>query len=545
MTLDEAKQYIAGRIDNNDYISISKFYRQLNAKNNEQREMLDNMADEMEEYGGIVQSLLKRAKDPNEAARLSFAIKQSAGLNDASAYGEQYSKYLNNTLDKHNYWAVYSGKEGARINKVEFMLAPEYYDEFVEKSGLNFSHFDKDNTSAPYIENCTTSGAGDYIKFGGSQYVKLTVPVEAYGDVNTFNKINSTLNDMRSLPFKLLNLEEGGRRCYYKCYDDKGQEVESGNGIPQSHKKALSLSKPAMDMLEGLTESLYDLNGVFDIQTTGYACSAQQEVMNARSRGEMDDSHANALLNDIKTVYNNKILTDGLGSYKVYATEENPKTMNFEEVKDSEKKTNLVNILRTAMDKNRVTYVAADAGGKAGTYITITGNPDEKGGERGGYSGARYMFVEGFMADEAKKVLNNDIKLKSKKLYYDHLTFGHDYYTPDGGKITDISNKGGVYVKGNYKKVLSSDEVINEIKKSSLIKDAAKVIKQDYGYQTLRNNPEIRQSDDFRNSVTEYATRLYTYLNNVTDPNAFQKPYVQNEINGIISNIIDYIYNYK
>ena len=545
MTVEEAKQYIAGRIEDNDYISVGKFYRQLTAKDDAQREQFDNIAEELEEKGAIIQSVLSKAKDPNTAAQLSFAIKQSAGIADNSAYGKEYSKNLNYTVGREGVnmrWGFADGtdviKSGARINKVELMLSPDDYEEFKSKSGLNFPYIGKDNS--PYIQNCTTSGVREYAKFGGSQYVKIVVPTEAYNNVDTFNKINDTLLNMTNkIPFGMAS-----RKSWYACYDDKGQLVENGNGIPRSHRQALSMSKPAMDTLKGLSDSLYEYNGVFDIQTSGYSCKAQMEVMNARRRGEMDDSHANALLNDINSIFDNSLMTDGLGSYNVYATTENPSTMNFTLMKDTEEKTDLVNKLRSAIEKKRVTYVAADAGGKLGTYITITNDPDSKGTQGENYKAARYIFVEGLFADEAKQLINNDIKAKSKHEYYNHVTFGHDYNTPDGGKITNITSKGGIYVNGDYRKELDGYEVEQRIKEGTLIKETAKVLKKDFGYNNIYN-PEVRQSEEFRKSLTEYATRLYAYVNNITDTDTLQKPYVQDEITGIIANIVNYIYNYK
>lgn len=556
MTVEEAKKYIAGRIDDNDYVSIGKFYRQLTAKDDAQREQFDNIAEQLEEKGAIIQSVLSKAKDPNTAAQLSFAIKQSAGIADNSAYGKEYSKKLNYTNDETTFGGLFGTdihKKGARINKVEFMLSPEDYEEFKNTSGLNFKYFDKNNLTSPYIQNCTSDGVKDFAKFGGSQYIKLTIPTEAYKDVDMFNKVNVTLQNMYSKrnimagginALALATISSRTKKSWYACYDDKGQLVEDGNGIPKSHRQALSMSKPAMDTLKGLSDSLYEYNGVFDIQTSGYSCEAQMEVMNARRRGEMDDSHANALLNDINSIFDNSLMTDGLGSYNVYATTENPSTMNFTLMEDTEKKTDLVNKLRSAIEKKRVTYVAADAGGKLGTYITITNDPDSKGTQGENYKAARYIFVEGLFADEAKKLINNDIKAKSKHEYYNHVTYGHDYNTPDGGKITNITSKGGIYVNGDYRKELDGDEVKQRIKEGTLIKETAKVLKKDFGYNNIYN-PEVRQSEEFRKSLTEYATRLYAYVNNITDTDTLQKPYVQDEITGIIANIVNYIYNNK
>lgn len=553
MNKEEISQYINERLADNDYASIAQVYRNITPRNAEERRQFNEYADQLERFGGIAQSMKANAKTEEDVNMLNFYFQTVVGGRPSGEIGEQYVNSLNKTSKDNSNFNIFdprytqpSSNEKPKIDYNKNISYVDYefknnedYAEFLERSGYNFSEKDLNNPTKPYI-----------YKDKKGQTI-LRIDNSNYNNYEFFNKINNSINDMQDWLFSIPTMSNY-KRVTSKVYDEKGTLIESKNGIPSSHRNALDLYNKAKEVYDKQLENL-NSNKTFEVLVSNYMCYGEKQLQDDMFKGTVSKEQATALTKRWDDFFKSNLESENFNSYDVYTNIKDTKTHNFNKI-DDEEKYDFANKLHKAIKDGRATWKAASMGGESGTYITIAPETIRDGGTfvfDTGVKQAIEAFIPKKFAEYADKTIDNDLNHNSLKKYYDHMIYGYDVKTADGGKITNITKDGGVYIKDGISHRADSKEIMNAIKEKTYIDATLQYMEETHENELYDNSGKIKslkdllQNDEFVKEISNHATAIYFGLNNIQDEKELTKPNTKNEINNIVDIIINNILNNK
>lgn len=529
----DANQY-KNMVRNQDFKGIHNLIFNTYMPNEYAQREMQGYVKTIDRNASFINNLLDNATNNRQREMLQFSLQKAGGeYSERNTYAQSYANMIKQL-----------GGEDASVLTYSFD-GDEYYRKFVETYG---SEIPSDTASdmwketidgKPVIHVNKTLFSSNADLF--NNFTKAINTASKYNahwyDVFKSNAVDLTSNGTQGAPTDTEN-----HYMYTEGYSAGAKE-----SLLDKQSRIATHVQDADDMFENVRNEVYNKTVPADIIVGGFYTKKHKMVFEGVGKGYMGTEQANFYLKQIDQQYENRLL-GGITHYEAYFVDhaEGNHAKNFVEA-DPDKKAELSSMIIDAINEKRLTYQIAMSGGRTGTYITIaskrdTGKANHAGYEDipEGYDSQIEIFVPGLFEEEANEIFDSDEEGRLLRLKGDHALWGHDYELSDGGKLSNITNDGAIWVdaKGN-KQSINAEELDMMMRKNEQIVEAAYKLNEEVWKRAevdertgeIKNDvDEIKNSEEVEELARNYAKNLYKYNNNITDDEQLKTEEAQEDI---------------
>ena len=534
--------FIRNMAARNNYIGIAGYLGSLQFEDKTAQAQVNQLISGLNRYGRLMETIIN-AGTPEDRKKLAFYFKAQTGnygaTNDQSDYDRKYLANINNI----------GNKKGKQADYIEYTFSNQtafnnFKDSFgsigfandvdrvsglINKNGQNILRvyksdlgksdmFNRLNNALQSIEHISPASSGEsyYDRLSEAQKNKVNFQLANFEANNRLRGIGKSELDRTKQEFARQELIRG-LGFSSTSYDRDGNKLLSANGFMKEQAEAMGQSKEAEQAYKSVMDNMKNTTIPSQLMMKGYMCKGQLEIANRVMNGMMDKSIGEFGLKRIAEYYARQLMGCSLTQYDVYATDGNPKTHNLNEITNTEEKTALTEELRAALKEGRCTYSAGSAGGRVGTVITLAPALDKDGKPIGGYKEGRQIFVPGLLEKDARDAMEEDPEAAVLIKRGEHMAFGHQYDLNGGGRLVDFQQDGSAYYENGNGRVYRNSEEVGKMMLDNEMIDATK--------RELQNDRLERDmsDEDYNKLVEEYATKLYSYSNNIASTEDLEK----------------------
>lgn len=366
----------------------------------------------------------------------------------------------------------------------------------------------------------------------------IEVKQDDHGYEIVFDKEDKESNKLLYGLYKLH--KEFGGTPNIKGYDDDNQEIKLTdnhpimNWLPGGRQMQSSENTRALmgmfNLFEDADARKDELlaNTKLDKVTTstmlcGFIADGLEHQYKRMLRGEIDVTTYNAIKSHLQDSYDAQIRGLGASQYQMYTNLYNSDgTATLNEV-TTEQRSELMNEISKAIKSNRVSYQAAQSGGRLGTMITVDATDGTKSDDNDDVQ--RFsVFVPGLWTEKAQKRINANSTFRAAQEIGNMELYGYDFKLNNGKEIRTITGLGDPNAEGAsltrhfalYDPVsktttdLDREQAAKYIDQSMIMEDGLDNILRSH-----RNvNGELINMDSVRDEIKELATEA---VNNLYD----------------------------
>lgn len=517
-------------LTNNDYSGLATYMRNFQPKDKTKRAEFNRQIEILKRQGAINNALINNEPNADYKAAMAFNIQRPHGKYDMSnPFTKRYINAINQIGNTKNEVADYFDYE---------FKSNDYYNKFIKNSGMKIGEYNPKSPTNIYHYNKD-----------GKNIVR--VHRASFRNPKMFDAINKGLNSItvseavQNNP--MLGLFAGSQIGFNtKSYDANGKQLTNYIGFDKYQKEAANYANVSADIYKKRVKKAYDKVTPAKLMVSGFMCDAQRQLQIAAMNNQIDNTSYNTQIKIINDFYKNRLANEDISSYdEVYLKDENTGNLY---ITNEKTKNDLTEAVRTAIDENRISVVAGASGGRTGTVISISANPDSKGNVADSkYKKSFKIFVPGLFDKDARNLINKNSDAKLMVEIADHQMYGHDYDLVEGGKLSKFDGNGGaIYVTDKGERPLDPKQVQDVMKRNILIEggitNALNQVDLD------KNNRVIPGQTELMDKIKEYSINAFTDLYNVNpsrlneileDENAI------NEINKINNTILKNIGVYR
>lgn len=503
-------QYIQECLSRADFLSAAEYYKQYRFADKTQQQQANQYIAQLERYGGIANAIMQQDVNDEDKDKIAFAMKRKYGVYGDDEYTKTANKYMDSIGDVDDKKAVY----------MEYTFDDNNaYNDFVDKSGINFGSYDESNPTKPY-------------RFTKNGKPVIRVHKSSFNDSNFFDSLTRGLNAMYSLRPAIPNSSNffgfglplpsatlagstpppivSEASFTSESYDAEGNLIHKNKGLDYNHKNAWNYIDDAENTITNTLNAAYSRVIPAELMVSGFMCDAERQITNYAMSGQISQSDANSMLERIKKFYDRQLINESLTNYDVFAKDINGDTENLNPITDSKEKTELTKMIRAAIDGNRISYVAGASAGRVGTVITILPELDKEGNLIGNMKGETQIFVPDLFVEDARNLIDKDVNAKLFVEKAEHIAFQHAYNLEAGGRLENFTNEGAIYRDDLGEYFVPSEQVDNIMLYNEMLKGCIDSLRDTY--EGRRNITE----EDLESAIRLGASKIYYYMNNIT-----------------------------
>lgn len=486
-------------IGRNDYTTAINYLKQYRFDDPNVQKQVNEQIRSLERYGSMASAVLNKA-DIADRDKIAFHLSRM-GDPSGTDYGKAYLNYINTMGNKGSSQAAY----------FEYRFDdPQAYNRFKAASNLDIKTLNPgEGASGYYTENGVPVVRIYRDQFASSEY---------------FNNITKGLKAAYD------TWEDGSQTPLFRTvsYDADGNKLVSKPGMFKEQSKGVDYIDEAEAAYNRLKKEGFNTTYQTELISKGYMSQAEKTINERIFSGQLDKVKGEFGLNVINNYYKRLLYSADLANYDVYAVETNKEGEAGSMVQiDQETSRQYNNLLRNALEENRVTYTAGAAGGRVGTVITISPKLDkDQLGEN--YKRGIQMFVPELLEEDARQVMDSDPDAAVTVKRAEHMAFNHPYDLFSGGSLTDFGQDGSAtLISSAGTRPVSAEEVNQIMLQQETIRNTAYKL-EDVKLEQGLNDEAVKAL------AQQYAINLYSYFNNGATLETATTPVEKSEIyNGV------------
>ena len=438
---------------------------------------------------------------------------------DSNKYKQQFDRYKLD-LGRHPITGERADVIGIKLYN-EKQYGPFGIDALSADNPLNIDNF------------CKVSGY-TIEKLRNGEIPGVTLETTPDGSEIKFSKDSDEANKLLYSLYRLQ--QQTGMRAYIKGYDADGKSLSD---------------KPAKDNVSGVTSTqpyIGTVNAMFglfedsdkrvenlissnklDTQVTsttlcGFISDELQQNYNAFKQGLIDHQTYAATKKELEEAYDLELRGMDASQVQMYSDVNNDGEDTILRELETKDRVKLLDYITASLKSNRVTYQAAQSGGRLGTMISVAPVDTPKGTTIAGYYGKKInVFVPGLWEEQAQARINNNTTFKAMQEVGNMETYGYDYNLKNGKKIrthTSIPNPNAEGASldryftlvddknGGSEIALTRDEVAKYIDQDLIMQRSVDVLRRQY----TNKNGQLIHTDILRRQAKEIATEAVNNL---------------------------------
>lgn len=463
-------------LSKHDYRGLVNLLSSSTYKNDETRQIANNLIADFTEQADIEDKLLEGADD-NTRRAYNF-MTSGPSKNDIKDKNSPSFKFM-------EAWNAMANDEG--VIKFNFNTETEY-NKFISELGGNEKKI-KDMG----------------ISFSSNYGVSFNTDVK--NKIEIFNAIDKT-NYIKNLDYLYNKARRENSYAAYDvgsdkyAYEEKEREARNKaySNVPTQLRKMMAVVHEANASYSKLLENTKPY--ISETIATGYMGEDDKKLQQAFSAGLVDLSTFKEARELLKEKYNTVLQAMDLSQYDVWSmNEDNNGSHVLQTLNDNIEKTRLNDKINAAIADGRLEFSHATNGLDIGTMIIINPKRDKDGNIIDSDDNkTRRLFVKDLFKSQAENSLRNNTEIVAQRQYAKHQTYKHIYRGSDF-TITDWdpNSDTAVYTDSNgTKELLAKPDILN-------ILDDDAICKRMIEYYNLAN-----KKDKNGNGYTQEYYKVYS-----------------------------------